>query len=222
MVSFTVPSSPAALRTRGQHEHRRVRRAADAAAHDAVEERLRLPHPDPTGANGPFDVSNGKQATIYWNVGTQPAALMPGQTYYFNFRNSIADMADRLRSRLQREHQDQLAEVARAATAPAIPAAMKTGTLGRPFFLAALRASRRRTDVGGLARHQPFVLEEEHFLRLDVVRDRPGCSRPGRPRGTAACRSGRRTRCTSRGRSRRSRRPARSRRSGTRARRRRS
>jgi hypothetical protein len=44
--------------------------------------------PDPTGANGPYDVSIGKQVTIYFNVGTQPAALTPGQTYYFNIRNT--------------------------------------------------------------------------------------------------------------------------------------
>ncbi len=43
---------------------------------------------DPTGANGPYEVSYGKQVTIYWNVGNQPIALQPGQTYHFNVRNT--------------------------------------------------------------------------------------------------------------------------------------
>ena len=43
---------------------------------------------DPTGVSGPYDVSVGKQATIYWNVGAQPIALQPGQTYHFNVRNT--------------------------------------------------------------------------------------------------------------------------------------
>jgi hypothetical protein len=37
---------------------------------------------------GPYDVSIGKQATIYWNVGASPIALQPGQTYHFNVRNT--------------------------------------------------------------------------------------------------------------------------------------
>lgn len=43
---------------------------------------------DPTGANGPYEASYGKQVTIYWNVGTQPLALQPGQTYHFSVRNT--------------------------------------------------------------------------------------------------------------------------------------
>jgi hypothetical protein len=42
---------------------------------------------DPTGANGPFEESFGKQVTIYWNVGAPPHTLEPGRTYHFSVRN---------------------------------------------------------------------------------------------------------------------------------------
>jgi len=43
--------------------------------------------PDPTGMNGPLAANAGTVAYIPWNVGAAPAALVPGQTYYFSFRN---------------------------------------------------------------------------------------------------------------------------------------
>ena len=43
--------------------------------------------PDSSGNNGPFAQSLGNQVGISFNVGTAPAALVPGQTYYMNFRN---------------------------------------------------------------------------------------------------------------------------------------
>jgi hypothetical protein len=46
---------------------------------------------DPTGVNGPFGISYGKQVTIDWNVGTPPLSLVPGQTYYFSVRNTDFD-----------------------------------------------------------------------------------------------------------------------------------
>jgi hypothetical protein len=42
---------------------------------------------DPSGNNGPFATSFGNQVGISFNVGNQPVALVPGQTYYFNWRN---------------------------------------------------------------------------------------------------------------------------------------
>jgi hypothetical protein len=42
---------------------------------------------DPTGANGPYQWSVGKQATIYWGVERDPIALQAGETYYFSIRN---------------------------------------------------------------------------------------------------------------------------------------
>jgi hypothetical protein len=46
---------------------------------------------DYNGQNGPFAVSNGTRATIYYGVGTPflfgPAELTAGQTYYVNVRN---------------------------------------------------------------------------------------------------------------------------------------
>ena len=42
---------------------------------------------DPTGANGPYEESYGKQVTIYWNVGAPPHSLEPGRTYHFSVRN---------------------------------------------------------------------------------------------------------------------------------------
>ena len=43
--------------------------------------------PDSSGNNGPFAVSLGNYPQIDFNVGVQPAALVPGQTYYMNWRN---------------------------------------------------------------------------------------------------------------------------------------
>jgi hypothetical protein len=43
--------------------------------------------PDSTGVNGPFAASSGSVVLVTWNVNAAPAALVPGQTYYFSFRN---------------------------------------------------------------------------------------------------------------------------------------
>ena len=42
---------------------------------------------DSSGVNGPFAVSYGNTVTIDFNVGSPPVALVPGQTYYMNWRN---------------------------------------------------------------------------------------------------------------------------------------
>jgi hypothetical protein len=42
---------------------------------------------DPTGVNGPLAESAGTATLIGWNVGVEPLALVPGETYYFNYRN---------------------------------------------------------------------------------------------------------------------------------------
>lgn len=49
---------------------------------------------DPTGVNGPFEWSIGKQTTIYFAVpnGNGAAVLTPGKTYYFNIRNKDPEM----------------------------------------------------------------------------------------------------------------------------------
>ncbi len=52
----------------------------------------------PTGANGPYEESYGKQATIYWNAGAPPHSLQPGQTYHFSVRNRDATGASDCRS----------------------------------------------------------------------------------------------------------------------------
>lgn len=43
--------------------------------------------PDVTGVNGPFAASSGSVVLVTWNVNASPLSLLPGQTYYFNFRN---------------------------------------------------------------------------------------------------------------------------------------
>jgi len=43
--------------------------------------------PDPSGVNGPLAANAGVAVLINWNVGAAPVALVPGHTYYFNFRN---------------------------------------------------------------------------------------------------------------------------------------
>ena len=50
--------------------------------------------PDATvpGATGPFAVSYGNTVTIDFNVGAPPISLVPGQTYYINFRNYSPDI----------------------------------------------------------------------------------------------------------------------------------
>ena len=44
-------------------------------------------NPDPTGVNGPLDMVYGTAPLIQWNVGGAPLGLVPGRTYYFNFKN---------------------------------------------------------------------------------------------------------------------------------------
>jgi len=43
---------------------------------------------DPTGENGPLAESGGTATLINWNVGAEPLALVAGETYYFNYRNT--------------------------------------------------------------------------------------------------------------------------------------
>jgi len=43
--------------------------------------------PDPSGVNGPLVAIQGSAVLINWNVGVPPVSLVPGSTYYFNFRN---------------------------------------------------------------------------------------------------------------------------------------
>lgn len=43
--------------------------------------------PDVTGVNGPLAASSGTVVFVGWNVNAAPLALVPGQTYYFSFRN---------------------------------------------------------------------------------------------------------------------------------------
>jgi len=87
VMSFTVPSSPASYTTPGYTSMAEfngpptIRQATLSAS--ACDFR---PY-DPTGANGPLMVSSGTQVTIDWNVGAPPISLVPGHTYYFNYRN---------------------------------------------------------------------------------------------------------------------------------------
>jgi len=48
---------------------------------------------DPTGENGPIAEAGGLTPLIGWNVGVEPLALTPGETYYFSYRNTNCPQA---------------------------------------------------------------------------------------------------------------------------------
>ncbi|MFO1315349.1 MAG: hypothetical protein U1F58_07065 [Burkholderiales bacterium] len=88
VMSFTVPATPGTYPTPGYTSLAEYS-GPPALRHMTLSKNACDFRPvDPTGAAGPFDASYGKQVTIYWNVGAEPIALRPGETYYFNTRNT--------------------------------------------------------------------------------------------------------------------------------------
>ena len=87
VVDVTIPSSPSSYGTPGYTSLAEYK-GPPAYRHMTLSKtKCDFRTPDPTGVNGPFDASAGPSVLINWNVGAQPLALTPGQTYYFNVRN---------------------------------------------------------------------------------------------------------------------------------------
>ena len=88
VMTFTVPTDPASYANVGYTSLAEFSGPPALRHMTLSKSACDFRNVDPTGANGPYDVSVGKQVTIYWNVGNQPIALTPGQTYHFNVRNT--------------------------------------------------------------------------------------------------------------------------------------
>ena len=92
VMQFTVPSSPATYGTPGnatmvEYQDPPTFRQATLSKSSCDFRAM-----DSSGNNGPFAVSYGNLAAVDFNVGTQPVALVPGQTYYVNWRNYSPDL----------------------------------------------------------------------------------------------------------------------------------
>jgi len=87
VVQFTVPSSPAGYTVAGNTSMAEYGEPATSRHMTLSKSACDFRTADSSGNNGPFAESYGTTVLIAWNVGSQPAALVPGQTYYFNFRN---------------------------------------------------------------------------------------------------------------------------------------
>lgn len=87
VVSMTVPASPATYAAPGITSLAEYN-GPPALRHMTLSKtQCDFRSPDGTGVNGPLAADGGLAVLVNWNVGAQPAALVPGQTYYFNFRN---------------------------------------------------------------------------------------------------------------------------------------
>jgi hypothetical protein len=87
VIEFTVPSSPSSYATAGNTNMAEYGEPATTRHMTLSKSKCDFRGTDSSGNNGPFASSYGNQVGINWNVGVQPAALIPGQTYYVNVRN---------------------------------------------------------------------------------------------------------------------------------------
>jgi hypothetical protein len=92
VVAFTVPSFPASYGTPNQTDIAEYNGVPTYRHMTLSKSACDFRSPDPSGANGPYRQGYGNSASITWNVGAQPVGLVPGQTYYFNFRNYSPDL----------------------------------------------------------------------------------------------------------------------------------
>jgi len=92
VMEFTVPAGPASYAVPGVTNMAEYGEPATARQMTLSKSSCDFRGTDPSGNNGPYAVSNGNQVGISFNVGVQPAALVPGQTYYMNFRNWSVDL----------------------------------------------------------------------------------------------------------------------------------
>ncbi len=92
VVQFTVPSSPSSYGSVGSTDIAEFNGPPTFRHMTLSKSACDFRPVDPTGVSGPFSLGYGTSARINWNVGGQPVALVPGQTYYFNFRNFSPDI----------------------------------------------------------------------------------------------------------------------------------
>ncbi len=92
VVSFVVPSTPTSYSTAGRAQFGELFDGPTFRQMTLSKSACDFRPYDPTGANGPYTVSNGTSAFMIWNVGAPPISLAPGQTYYFNVRNYSVDL----------------------------------------------------------------------------------------------------------------------------------
>jgi len=92
VMQFTVPSSPASYATAGVTNMAEYAEPATTRQMTLSKSSCDFRATDSSGNNGPFAVTNGNQVGLSFNVGAQPGGLVPGQTYYMNFRNWSTDL----------------------------------------------------------------------------------------------------------------------------------
>ena len=86
-MEFTVPASPASYGTAGNSSLAEYQGPPNLRYMSISESKCDFRNPDPTGKNGPLELVYGTAPLITWNVGAPPFALVPGRTYYINFKN---------------------------------------------------------------------------------------------------------------------------------------
>jgi len=92
VVEFNVPSSPASYASSNFTDIAEYNGPPTFRHMTLSKSACDFRSPDPSGANGPYRQGYGNSASITWNVGAQPVSLVPGQRYYFNFRNYSPDL----------------------------------------------------------------------------------------------------------------------------------
>jgi hypothetical protein len=92
VMQFTVPAAPAIYATAGNTTLVEYGEPATFRHATLSKSSCDFRPMDSSGANGPMNVSYGNTVTIDFNVGSPPVTLVPGQTYYMNFRNWSPDI----------------------------------------------------------------------------------------------------------------------------------
>ena len=87
VMEMTVPSAPNTYAAQGNTSLAEYNGPPHAETHVAVEDAVRFPCAGRDGRQWPLAASSGMSVSSAWNVNAAPVALVPGQTYYFNFRN---------------------------------------------------------------------------------------------------------------------------------------
>jgi hypothetical protein len=87
ILAFTVPSSPGSYGTPGNTSMAEYQGPPAERHLTLSSSRCDFRNVDVTGIAGPVAAGGGTTPTIDWNVGGPPIGLVPGKTYYFNYRN---------------------------------------------------------------------------------------------------------------------------------------
>jgi hypothetical protein len=91
VMQLTIPSSPASFGTTGYTTLSEYQGPPTLRELSLSRFPCDFRPVDPTGVNGPLELTGGTIGHIYWNVGVPPLALVPGETYYFSYRNWMVD-----------------------------------------------------------------------------------------------------------------------------------